>query len=401
MRYSDVNLDNCLKCSDCNTVCPVLTAYAPFPGPKHLGPELERLRREGLPCDSEWLEYCLNCDRCNVACPNQVDVSGLIAAAKTRHVKSTNHRLRDYWLSRPALLGDMLSVVPAASNVMLGLSPVRQMMSATMQIAKERPFPPYRRPYHARSSSSASGEKILYFPGCSVRYNEPELGAATLAVLQHNGFQVNIPDVGCCGIPALANGDAAESERAAWDVVEELFEAVQQGQRVVTTCTSCGHMLKVGLAEVLANDAAAMKKAAIIAKNTYDLGELLMERADQEKLESTFHPTELNLAYHTPCHQLSQGIGRPWFHLLQRIPGVQIKDLNAGCCGMAGTFGFKEEKYPISMAVGQRLFDSIREANPQMVITECPTCRLQIEHAAKIKVIHPVQVLQMAYEGKA
>jgi len=74
------------------------------------------------------------------------------------------------------------------------------------------------------------------------------------------------------------------------------------------------------------------------------------------------------------------GHWRPWYNLLQQIPGVEMEDLNAGCCGMSGTYGFKEEKYPVSMEVGSELFAGIRASNPQAVVTECATCQMQIEH---------------------
>ena len=401
MRKDDVSLDYCLKCSDCNTVCPVLTAFPLFPGPKHLGPELERLRREGLPCDSEWVEYCLTCDRCNLACPNQVEVAELIAAAKARHVKPPIRRLRDFWLSRPALLGRLITILPAVANLLLGLAPVRFLMSRTMKIARKRPFPAYARKTAAVRTAAAGHPNgpVLFFPGCAIDFNEQGLGRTVVEVLERAGFAPEVVDSGCCGIPALANGDEAEAKRRAAACVRAMEKAVANGTKIVTACTSCGTMLASGFPFVLGDDPDLADAAKRVAAASCDLGEFLLEAADGKGIPAHFGPVEMHLAYHAPCHQLAQGIGRPWVHLLERIPGIRVKDLNAGCCGMAGTFGFKEEKYPVSMAVGQRLFDAIREENPESVVTECPTCRMQIAHATSYRAIHPAEILLTSWKN--
>lgn len=393
MPLNDIGLDNCLKCSDCNSVCPVLAANAAYPGPKHLGPELERLRREGIAADSDWVEYCLGCHRCDVACPNQVNVSELIARAKAVHHKPFQRRLRDYWLSRPALLGRILSIAPWATNFFLGLKAVRLAMAAGMQITAERRFPPYSRPDLATPAKNGTGEPILFFPGCAIRYNQPDLGRKVNALLARAGFAPQVSDLGCCGVPALANGQTAEAHARAAANVDAMAALVAGGMRIVTACSSCGHMLKTGFGDILEDDPERAEKARRVAEATYDLAELLMARAEEGKLTLDPGQSGMRLAYHAPCHQISQGIGRPWYHLLRQIPGVSIEDLNAGCCGMSGTYGFKQEKYPVSMAVGQPLFAAIAESTPEMVVTECATCRMQIEHGAGVRTMHPAEIL--------
>jgi glycerol-3-phosphate dehydrogenase subunit C len=175
---------------------------------------------------------------------------------------------------------------------------------------------------------------------------------------------------------------------------------VDAGMRVVTACSSCGYMLKTGFGGLLKDDKELAGAVQKIASSTLDVGELLMAQSDAGKLNTDFQPANLRLAYHAPCHQKAQGIGRPWYHLLRQIPGVTIEDLDAGCCGMSGTYGFKQEKYEVSMAIGQELFDGIRAAQPQMVATECATCQMQIEHGTTLKAIHPVEVLLQAYDGR-
>ena len=399
MRPELANLDACLKCSVCNTACPVYRVMPQYPGPKQLGPELERLRREKIPSDSKYVEYCLGCHGCDVACPNQVAVSEMIAEAKAKHKKDPIHALRDWWFARPALLGKLLTIVPAVSNFVLRLKVVRMLMAGMMKIHAGRVFPAYTTPNLKSRQRPVDGkEHLIFFPGCSIRYNTPELGRDVIRLLEINGYTVEVAESDCCGVPALANGDLEYARSRARLNLEKLSKGIRAGAKVVTTCSSCGHMLKSGFAGVLEGDTQREAALKLLAENTRDVGELLAEQADAGKLNTHFGKVEMKLAYHAPCHLKSQGIGRPWYHLMAQVPGVTISDLDAGCCGMSGTYGFKEEKYEVSMAIGNRLFERVAETAPEMVTTECATCRMQIEHGTAKQTIHPVEVLLKAYQ---
>jgi len=407
MQLDDLAIDNCLKCSLCNTVCPVLAADPRYPGPKRLGPELERLRREGISTDTEWVEYCLGCHRCDIVCPHQVNASEMIARAKAAHRKPLVRGLRDWWFARPGLLGKLTTILPALSNFALAMKPARVLMSKLMQIAPQRLFPKYTRPdlrspeMTGVSISKSARQRIVFFPGCFIRYNRPELGRMVIDLLERNGFSVEVASSECCGVPALANGNTAAARSVARANVKALARQIDSGLHIVTACSSCGHMLKTRFAGILDEDKKFDGAAKKVASNTFDLAELLMAQADAGELNTSFQRTILRLAYHAPCHQRSQGIGRPWYHLLRMIPGVTVEDMDSGCCGMSGTYGFKQEKYPISMEIGKELFASINAAQPQMVATECATCQMQIEHGTNFKAIHPAEILLRAYDGTA
>jgi glycerol-3-phosphate dehydrogenase subunit C len=407
MRPNDLAIDNCLKCSLCNTVCPVLAAYPPYPGPKRLGAELERLRREGISTDTDWVEYCLGCHRCDLVCPHQVNVSEMIARAKAAHRKPLVRGVRDWWFARPGLLGKLATILPALSNFALAMKPARVLMSKLMQITPQRTFPKYTRPdlrspaMTGSSISKTARQRVVFFPGCFIRYNRPELGRMVIDLLERNGLSVEVASTECCGVPAMANGDAAAARSAARANVKAMARQVDSGLRIVTACSSCGHMLKTAFDGILEDDKKFAGAAKEIARSTFDLAELLMAQADAGELNTSFQHTNLRLAYHAPCHQRSQGIGRPWYHLLNMIPGVTVEDMDAGCCGISGTYGFKQEKYPVSMEIGKQLFASIDAVQPQMVATECATCQMQIEHGTNFKAIHPAEILLHAYEGTA
>jgi len=403
MRLNDFALDNCLKCSVCNAACPVYAAHPQYPGPKHLGPELERMRNEGIPTDTTWLEYCLGCHRCDLACPHQVGVSEMIARAKAAHRKPLVRAMRDWWFARPGLLGRLTTILPALSNFALSTTVARFFMSKLVLIAPQRKFPAYTRPNLRTPSPEASTNtrtRLLFFPGCFIRFNRPDLGRKIIALLEVNGFNTEVAATECCGVPASANGDAELARMLARKNIHAMVDQVNAGMRIVTACSSCGHMLKTGFGSLLEDDAGFAEAARQIGSQTFDLAELLMAQSDAGTLNTKFEPTDLHLAYHAPCHLKSQGIGRPWYHLLRQIPGVTVDDLDAGCCGISGTYGFKQEKYQVSMTIGKQLFDGIDTSRPQIVATECATCQMQIEHGTSFKAIHPAEILLQAYDGK-
>ncbi len=378
----------------------MLSVHPQYPGPKQLGPEMERLRREGIHTDSKWVEYCLGCHRCDVVCPNQVPVSEMIAAAKAQHVKTPVHRLRDWWFARPGLLGELSTIVPSVSNFGLSMKPARALMSKLIQITPKRKFPAYTKPSQQKAQTNGKERpQFVFFPGCFIRYNRPDLAEKVVDLMDRNGFGTEVAATECCGVPAVANGAAELAHSLARNNIKALAAQVDAGRRIVTTCSSCGHMLKTGFGSLLSEDKELAEGARKVADNTFDLAELLMMQADEGKLNTDFQQTDVHLAYHAPCHQKSQGTGRPWYHLLGQVPGVSIDDLDAGCCGMSGTFGFKEEKYDVSMAIGQDLFASVRASDPQFVVTECATCQMQIEHGTAVTAMHPVEILLQAYEG--
>lgn len=211
MQDDDLKLDNCVKCSDCNTACPVSKVYPDYPGPKALGPDMERFRVEGIECDTEGVEYCLGCHRCDVVCPHGVKVSELIAKAKVQHKKSGQRSLRDHWLARPALLGKLCSGTSPVSNAILNLQPNRWLMSSLAGITPNRRFPAYAgRPLRPAAANGTGSQEVLFFPGCFIRYNNPQLGQTVIELLRLNGFSVAVADDICCGMPAISNGDGAQ-----------------------------------------------------------------------------------------------------------------------------------------------------------------------------------------------
>ena len=134
-----------------------------------------------------------------------------------------------------------------------------------------------------------------------------------------------------------------------------------------------------------------------VSNATFDLCEFLLLLHERGELRTDFRPLAMTVPYHAPCQQQGHGIGKPALDLFALIPELRAIELDADCCGIAGTYGLKKEKYEISMTVGERLFDQLRETEPDVATCDSETCRWQIEHGSGVHAVHPVELLHRAY----
>jgi glycerol-3-phosphate dehydrogenase subunit C len=395
MKKHQHNPDNCTACTSCVAYCPVSAMTRDFHGPKMAGPTLERFRRSGK--DSEaLLEYCSNCKNCDITCPSGVPVSTLNMLAKAEYYKNHPHRLRDWLLSHGELMAKLGT--PAAALTNFGMSnPLSRLVLRKIGIADKLPLPRYAARTFAKQFKSllqkSYSDKVVFFPGCFINYNDPQVGMDFVAVMQANRYEVIVPDdMVCCGSPLVVNGYLDEAQGNAQLNILELKRWVDKGYPIITCCTSCGLMLKQEYQELF-----DIESVAVVAAKLYDASEFLLELHDKGRLNTRFKPLTGNYLYHAPCHLRAQGMGRPSLDLLKLLPGIEVVDADAGCCGISGNYGFKDDKYDIAIAVGDALFKKIKQSEADAVISDCGTCRWQIAHATGVKTYHPVSIMRQAY----
>ena len=392
------NFEECMKCTICTAYCPVLQVNPLYPGPKQAGPDGERLRLKDPYFFSYALKYCLNCKRCEVSCPSGVKVADLIQSAR---IKYDTHppKLRDRMLASTDFMGQLAWPFAPIVNGVTGLSITKTILDATMEIDHRRTFPKYSgRSFEGwlkrRSKEQAAfPEQVAYFHGCYVNYNYPQLGKDLVKVLNALGIGVQLLDKEkCCGIAMIANGMARDAARHARHNVEVLGKAVSKGLKVVTTSSTCALTIREEYPELLKVDNAAVRDSLLMA--TRFIYEKL-EKGATLKFKADYHR---RIAYHTPCHLEKLGWGVFSERLLRMIPGIEFTMLPSGCCGISGTYGFKKENYEASQAIGQPLFEQIKNVNPEVVACDCETCKWQIEMSTGYPVMNPISILAEALE---
>jgi glycerol-3-phosphate dehydrogenase subunit C len=354
-------------------------------------------------------------------------------------------------------IGEVGGAFPRLGNYLLQNRTVRTWLDMAAGIHRERRIPLFpkkrfttwlrARPAEHRSSQNIKG-KVVYFAGCTARYFFPEVAAAAVQVLERNGLEVMFPEEHCCGMPALLEGDLQQAGAYAKKNMAPLAEAVEAGYDIVCSCPTCGYMLKkiwrlgagralwreelekndttfttvhkghglIGelsenyslrirsslLKRILQDEGAFSsldpRRRLRISENTYDLGEYLLTMHRRGLLDTALNPVRIKAAYYPPCHLREQGSGLPYQTLLRLIPGLALETLSGDtCCGSGGLMGLKKEFHPWSIRIGSRLMLRTRNLNPDIVATDCLSCRMQFHQLTPFEVVHPIQIMQEAY----
>ena len=253
------------------------------------------------------------------------------------------------------------------------------------------------------SSLPSNGEidraarRILLFPDTFANYFQPEVGAAAIELLQKAGCAVTLGPSGlrCCGRPLISNGLLDQAVANARHNVERLHDWASQGGTIIACEPSCILTIKDDYPALVKGQLRA--QADTVARSCLTFEEFLesiLAEDTSRGLDWKAGPRKVLVQAH--CHQRSLVGTGPMDKLLRRIPGADVTDLDAGCCGMAGSFGYEAEHYEISRLVGeQRLLPAISHATPDTVVVAPGfSCRLQIQHFTGREAIHPAEFLR-------
>lgn len=403
-----MSLDECIKCNICTSYCPVSEVTDLFPGPKYAGPQSERFREMGQPHSPDGsVDYCSGCRVCNEVCPTGVRIAEVNARARAQMVAERGLSLRNRLLGRNELLGMAGSVAPALANFALHNPLSRKLADGLFGVAEEAPLPRWHtetlNDWLARTAPQRlrSARKVVYFHGCATQYYEPFVGMAAVLVLEHLGYEAIVPVQNCCGLPMLSNGEFDAAGVYHRSNVARLAGYARAGYPVVGTSTSCTLTLKEEAPELLDLEAEPGTRALKLA--TWDIFEWLRERLYDGELPTDFQPLGQDgqpfvLPYHAPCQFRAHRVGKPALDVLAQIPGVELRESHVRCCGIAGTYGYKTEKYQIGMDVGAELFEFVAAQGPvKLTACDSETCRWQMEHGTGVPSRHPIELLAAAY----
>jgi glycerol-3-phosphate dehydrogenase subunit C len=399
--YPPFSTDHCIKCNACTTVCPVARVTDLFPGPKYVGPQAQRFRDQRVA--DVTVDWCSGCGYCTRACPAGVLIAETNSRTRAHVVAERGSSVRNRLIADTDLL--IRFGVPLAPIVNLGIRNrfARWLGEVVGGIHRRAAVHPFARQTfrswlrHRPAAVDAGPEKtVVYFHGCAVNGFEPGLGRDAIEVLERNGLTVVVPDQGCCGLPMISNGLYPEARKKAARNIASLADYARRGYRIVSTSTSCGNTLKAEWHEMLDlhdTDARAVSHA------TWDICELLAELHDEGKLDTRLAPMERDLPYHPPCQLRAHGIGTPATTLFGLIPGLRAVDSNHDCCGAAGTYGLKKERWQVAQDVGRGLFEKVVASGAPDAACDSETCRWQISAATGKPVRHPIEYLAESYRG--
>jgi glycerol-3-phosphate dehydrogenase subunit C len=392
------SLDHCVKCTICETFCPVSNVTPLFGGPKYSGPQAERFRVGDEPSADSSVNYCSGCGICTQVCPQGVHIAEINTQAKAKYGDTHGVPLRDRILARPTLAGRLGTPAAPLANWTLRNRLLRLAIERMIGIHHRAPMPRFAgrtfQRWARRHVSPQAPRRVAFFHGCGTNYYEPRLGEMTVALLEHNGVAVDVPKQDCCGLPLQSNGLFDDARGYVHRLATRLAPFARDGVDIVGTSTSCTLMLKREALEILGMENDPDLRA--VSGRVFDICEYLLAMHERGELKTDFEPVPETVVYHAPCQQQGHGVGKPALDLMALVPELRVVESEANCCGVAGTYGLKREKYDIAMQVGAGLFDQIADTAPDRAVCDSETCRWQIEHATRVSTVHPVEVLHRA-----
>ncbi len=346
----------------------------------------------------EALDLCLECKGCKSECPSGVDMAKLKYEFLANYNKANKPSLRtrmfahinrvNRWGSRFAPISNWGASNPLGkliSERVLGVHPQRRLPAFAGSTFEQW--------FNRRTSRATTGSTVALFNDTFMNYNYPQVGMATVELLEAAGFRVELVSAGCCGRPMISKGFLDEAASAASANADALFRFAERDIPIIGCEPSCLLTFRDEYPELVRDE-----RAKKIAENSYLIDEFLAMLSGRGKLVLEFGQTSRKVLFHGHCHEKSLVGTASSLAALRLPPNYEVELVNAGCCGMAGSFGFEKEHYDISMTIGgQSLFPAIEAKGPEWEVAVMGvSCRQQVEHGTGRSARHLSEVLRDA-----
>ncbi|NDD86270.1 MAG: 4Fe-4S dicluster domain-containing protein [Actinobacteria bacterium] len=363
------------------------------------------------------VDECFQCKLCYVMCPYipelhewALDFPRLMLRADAMRRANGQVSARDK--ATTAIMGrtDAIGTVATTpglgvvTNVVMGAKPgsmLRKVVEKTAGISSVRMLPPFaktrfttwfkKRPKVRLTKRQA---QVAVFPTCLVEYQDPNIGKDLVKVYEHNGIECSIAgDAGCCGAPFLHSGDIDSFTKVAVRNVKMLADEVRSGNDIVVPQPTCSYVLKKDYVDYVGGP-----DAKLVSEHTFDAAEYLVKlhKTEGSSLDTEFTGTiPETVTYHTPCHLRAQNIGLKSRDLM-KLTGAKIK-LVQQCSGIDGMWGLRAENAHLSLPIGEKLGQMVKDAGGDVVAGDCHLANTAINEQTGTKPVHPLQMIARAY----
>ena len=346
----------------------------------------------------EVLDLCLECKSCKAECPSNVDMAKIKAEFLYQYQRENGTPLRSRLIANVHRMNAVRSRFAPLSNVVTRSIPARWVLDRVVGLDATRPTPPVARQtfeqwFEGRAGrSTGSRGRVVLFHDTYMNFNYPSIGIAATRLLEALGYEVLlVKDRVCCGKPMFSKGLLDQAGKHARRNVDLLYPFAQQGTKIVGCEASCVGAMKDEWPALLGRDEPSLTVAGAVT--TVD--SLMTETAGDGQQQITFSGTKSRVLFFAHCHQRALLGTRTSMQALKLPPGYEVSEIAAGCCGMAGSFGYEKEHVALSKACGEdRLFPAIRALSPDTEIAVTGiSCREQIQFETGRTPRHLVEVL--------
>jgi FAD/FMN-containing dehydrogenase/Fe-S oxidoreductase len=359
------------------------------------------------------LDLCLQCKACRSECPSQVDMTRLKSELLAQRYERLGVPLRARFFGGVARIGRLASDLAPISNRLAARPVVRRLLERWVGIDRRRSLPTFhfRTLQRRMEADTRVRERLGEGPGwCDVWLladpftdrNDPQVGMAAVRLLRAAGARVRLLPLpgGSEGRAELSRGLLPRARQLAEENVRRWTWLVEGGDEIVGVEPSSLLTLRDEYPALVPGEAAERVAAA-----SFLVEEWLVRHAARVRPLLRFRPPateeERHLLVHGHCHQKALAGEEALQEVLSWLPGTHTELLDAGCCGMAGSFGYETEHYELSMAIGgQRLFPAIEALKGGgTVVAPGTSCRHQILDGTGRRAVHPVEVLTARLEA--
>ena len=352
----------------------------------------------------EVLDLCLSCKACKAECPSLVDMARLKTEFTAAYYDRHGIPLRSWIFGHIHRLNQLGSLVPLVANAVLRSAAARWTFGR-MGVTTKRQFPLFARQrfsvWARKHQQVSKSEKSLrkapiLISDTYTEYNYPYLGQAALRMAEAAGCDVEVwgpREIDCCGRPLISKGLLDDARWLAVRNVKRMAPAVARGERFMLIEPSCAAAFRDEYPDLVPDE--LREDARRVANAVITVEEWLAEAADQGLLDATlFEDSPCSIVLHGHCYQRALWGTGATHSALKLLPNCTVTELDDGCCGVAGSFGFETEHYDISVKIGeQRLLPAVRAAGEAIVVASGVSCREQIVHGTGRPALHPVEVL--------
>ena len=338
----------------------------------------------------ESLDLCLECRACKAECPVGVDMARFKSEFLAGYWQTYGMPLHAKMLGNVHTIAKLGSPMASMVNRVTASAPMRHLNEALFGVDHRRTLPKLsRKTLAARMrNESAADASVLLFNDTFTNYYDPEIGVAAWEVMEAAGLKIALAPNQCCGRPMISKGLLREATVQASRNTAALYDAAAAGKKLVFCEPSCLSAMREDVPSLLRGD--EQRRAQVVASACIGFEEVAAG------LAINWQPGPGKILLHCHCHQKAMGLAPSTLGLFAKIPGSKTIDLDAGCCGMAGSFGYSKDHYDVSRAIGERkLFPRIRgEAGPAVIVAAGTSCRNQLHDFTGVSAVHPAVLLR-------
>lgn len=352
---------------------------------------LKELTGQGL---MDVLDLCIECKGCKKECPSQVDMAKMKSEMLYQYQEKHGYSWRSRFFASLHRLNKLASPFARLFNTLASIKISKSILSG-LGIAPQRTLPTFALEHFSvwfnKQKQTSSSKKVVLFNDTYTEFNEPDIGKAAFQILSALNYEIILANNFCCGRPLISKGFLKKAKDNALKVIQAINSLLQDNVRMIVLEPSCASAFRDDYHGLLGTHPELQR----VISQTVSFDEFLQSHLQDGKLPLEFTDHKKNVYVHGHCHQKALVGMNPTLEVLKGVAGFNVHEIDSGCCGMAGSFGYEKEHYHFSMKIGElKLFPKIHATDDKaMIVSSGMSCRSQIADGTHRHALHLAEAI--------